>query len=77
MYKVVRRIILRQTNHIRHELSLFRFLCEFSASMVFSDKDKAIIENDIVEKNWTAYKIWKEQKQGLGFVIRETISEEV
>ena len=32
----------------------------FVADMVFSAEDKAVIENDYVEKGWTAYKIWKE-----------------
>ena len=27
--------------------------------MVFSNEDKAIIQNDYEEKNWSAYKIWK------------------
>ena len=29
-------------------------------SMVLSFEDKVIIKNDLEEKNWTAYKIWKE-----------------
>ena len=28
--------------------------------MVFSSEDKAVIKNDLEEKGWTAYKIWKE-----------------
>ena len=64
MYKVVRRIILRQTNHIRHELSLFRFLCEVSASMVFSDKDKAIIENVLLKRTGQRTKYGKNGSKG-------------
>ena len=30
--------------------------------MVFSFEDKAVIKNDLEEKRWTAYKIWKDHK---------------
>ena len=29
-------------------------------AMVFSDEDKAVIKNDFMEKNWSAYRICKE-----------------
>ena len=28
--------------------------------MVLTDKQKAVLENDFNEKDWNAYKIWKE-----------------
>ena len=30
--------------------------------MVFSFEDKAVIKNDLEEKGWTAYQIWKDHK---------------
>ena len=38
------------------------------AIMVFSNEDKAIIKNDLEEKGYTAYKIWKEH-QSKGWVL--------
>ena len=35
--------------------------CHFAEIMVFSHEEKAVIENDSLERGWNAYKICKEQ----------------